>query len=537
MFKGGSKSIWIDHESFPEDRRQNAPIELQKLYLDKSPQYLDRDETIFAEPKSNNVLSGTADLTLTAGCHKILCIEFTPREAGELSVNNLTLLFAGEQFDVSLDITNVEHLQHDQIFSIVEGVGRQTKSTKNCKTRIQILPKPPKVSLRMQDPSRDLFTDETLLCPVEVQNDEDEEIDVRLDMELHNLSDIAPIVQWHTSLDEDATRSDTTCSQAKEFKDIGSLLPSESNTHVVAIEAPSQETECNLVINARYHLKSDPDSQLRKSLRKQLSIRQPFDSVHEFTPLLHPDPWPSIFVLGGKGGNEKPQDTPSHISQQFLLSSKLLSVSSYEHMIQDVQVIIQNDQDGMTCVVKPRGRVSPLTLHPGQFEEYQFMVDVQRLDVDIQTSSILDLQLKIRWFAPGTEEAMVAYHPVQTLTIPFGEPRILACARKSQNSTSDCSVSYWIENPSAYSLTFSIMMETSDDFAFCGPKSATMQLVPMSRQLLSYKIVPLVQGCWITPKLRVHDTVFDKVLTVQGTEGIREDRSPTAVSIWIDAES
>ncbi len=77
-------------------------------------------------------------------------------------------------------------------------------------------------------------------------------------------------------------------------------------------------------------------------------------------------------------------------------------------------------------------------------------------------------------------------------------------------------------------------METSDDFAFSGPKATTLTLLPVTRKTVRYNIYPLVRGKWILPRLRVLDTGFRQVLRVVGTGGMRSEKM--GASVWVDGE-
>ena len=77
-------------------------------------------------------------------------------------------------------------------------------------------------------------------------------------------------------------------------------------------------------------------------------------------------------------------------------------------------------------------------------------------------------------------------------------------------------------------------MDTSEEFAFSGPKNVSVQLVPLSRYSHRYTLLPFVKGVWISPHFRVYDTYFQKTLKVNATEGMRSDKK--GVSIWVDSD-
>lgn len=516
--------------------RNVAAIELQdvplKRYADHEGEISDPSKTLC----NVDAVFGKADLVLQHGSRKILCLSHIPREAQDLSLSKISVFMAETQFDAEWEVTNAKDMHQDSIFALVDNDVKQIRPANVQSTEVQVLPKPPKIELELPGPDRDMFVDELSLCSLKVVNGEEEDINVCLDIEVHSPSGVSPTVKW-TERQKEGTEVDYSHDKITNFKKIGRLLPNESQTHMFTFEASPEPLECKLVVNAEYYLKSDSETQILKMLKKDISIRQPLSAAHEFTPLLHPDPWPNLFTLLSEDTDDPRTNSNQKKSvQRFLLLSKIISQSTTELTIESTEIVIQDVQDGTTCIITCRDHPASVGLRPGQFEEGHFVVDVRSSEMEMETASYVDLQLRVQWLAPGAGRAMVTSLPIQRLTVRPGEPRVLACVHNVQSIPSAYRLSYWIENPSSYCLNFTITMETRDEFAFCGPKGHAMQLVPMSRQALSYILLPLVKGIWITPNIRVHDTIFDKILTVHGTEGMRnEDRSTTA-SLWVDAE-
>ena len=76
-------------------------------------------------------------------------------------------------------------------------------------------------------------------------------------------------------------------------------------------------------------------------------------------------------------------------------------------------------------------------------------------------------------------------------------------------------------------------MESSDDFAYSGPKMMTLQLLPLSRREVLYLLVPFIQGDFVRMNLMVTDTYFNKVLRLLPTGSMYTDGGKLA--LWIDA--
>lgn len=77
-------------------------------------------------------------------------------------------------------------------------------------------------------------------------------------------------------------------------------------------------------------------------------------------------------------------------------------------------------------------------------------------------------------------------------------------------------------------------MNPSENFAFSGVKQGTVQLLPLSRRTIRFRILPSVSGDWIRPLFVVTDRYFQKILKVIPTEGMMADKK--GVLVWVPAE-
>lgn len=92
-------------------------------------------------------------------------------------------------------------------------------------------------------------------------------------------------------------------------------------------------------------------------------------------------------------------------------------------------------------------------------------------------------------------------------------------------------------------------MEGSDIFAFHGPKSKTVQLLPLSRHSIIYNILPTRAAIdtpaserekgetgWIKPVLRVVDRYFQKTLRCSPADDrgtIRLPKEGEGILVWV----
>ena len=78
-------------------------------------------------------------------------------------------------------------------------------------------------------------------------------------------------------------------------------------------------------------------------------------------------------------------------------------------------------------------------------------------------------------------------------------------------------------------------MEPSEKFAFSGIKQSNLQLVPLSRRTMRFRLLPFSRGDWIGPiRCVIRDRYFQKVLKIAPTEGMRIDKD--AIFVWAPPE-
>jgi len=124
---------------------------------------------------------------------------------------------------------------------------------------------------------------------------------------------------------------------------------------------------------------------------------------------------------------------------------------------------------------------------------------------------------------------------VPRLLVSSSEPRVLASVAYSSKLLCMIHFDVIIENPSNHFLTFEVSMEPNEKFAFSGIKQSTLQLVPLSRRKISFKLLPGVRGEWIGPiHCVIRDSYFQKVLKIAPTEGMKVDKD--GILVWVPLE-
>lgn len=170
--------------------------------------------------------------------------------------------------------------------------------------------------------------------------------------------------------------------------------------------------------------------------------------------------------------------------------------------------------------------------------DISFPLDIQRLTFEDRRPSYLEMILHIKWRRKTSSNQSRLNRT--KLTIPrlpiYGsEPRILAVAKKAAAPPYHIHLEYSIENPTNYFLTFNLVMEANEAFAFSGSKQSALQLAPLSKVDIRYHIWPFVRNAWIRPVLRVEDRYFNKTLACipAGPRGTMAMDKEKGVGVWV----
>lgn len=489
---------------------------------------------------------GSADLSLVPGMTKIFSLDHVPRESGEVEVGSVTLCLEEDDFDLEVIITEDEHLHQDVFW--LQGAPQPTqkrlRSGRSNNTRIR--PKPPKMRLEISDIRSTYFTNESIGLVLQITNGEQEETEVILDARLLGPPDALPTITWTTNGVDYGTGTDVGSRGLPDHgndnptsKSIGKLATASHQVHDISIQATSEAAEYVLEIRARYHLLSDPETPVSKSFSANLVVVLPFEVSYSFAPMIHPEPWPNYFNV------EEPETTDdagndevaNGLIQRWFLTSRLYSLADIPLEVTSMEAKVLEVHEAAICKVFPsvENSSTPMLIIPKDLREGSFALEIQKTDLEDRRSTFLNLRLEVRWRRDEAQGlSAITVLAVPELIIPFGEPRVMATAQNGENPPGVIHLDYIIENPSIYTLTFNLTMETSEEFAFSGAKNVAMELLPISRHTVRYNLMPLVKGAWISPQFRVFDTHFHKTLKINATEGMRSDKK--GISVWVDAD-
>ncbi|KAJ5281877.1 hypothetical protein N7478_007249 [Penicillium angulare] len=491
-------------------------------------------------------LVGIADLTIGPSQTKIFNLTCIPREAGEAQVASIAMLVEEEKFDLTYVIT--EHNTRESYWwhQTQKGPSRRRVGKDRDTGKCKILPKPPKIRISTPNLKKTYYTNERVALKISIHNEEDEAVDVSTEVRLFGPPESTTHLKWQDADDIAEPLSSGTSSPnagPSHFikRVVGSMESGTSQDIIVVLGDTQEATKHTLEITTLYNLVSDIQTPIMKTIDVELSFIRPFESNYDFLPLIHSKSWPNFFSVDDDSVGDTSSDRPSGLMQRWRLNSKLVSFALEPLVIDRMSLKLLSLSGGAVCNLEPETLVSAETpqIAAEELRESNFCLDLQKLTLGDRRPSAVNFALEIDWHrASSTEddenETTTTTLEVPRYVVPMGEPRVLASASPSTALSGLIQVDYTLENPSTHFLTFNLMMEASENFAFSGPKTTVVQLVPLSRHTVRYNLLAAKRGLWIQPQLVVVDTYFNKTLRVLPTGEMRSDKK--GVLIWVDAE-
>ncbi|KAB8259606.1 Gryzun, putative trafficking through golgi-domain-containing protein [Aspergillus pseudonomiae] len=495
-------------------------------------------------------LIGTADLTIGPSQTKVFNVACIPREAGESRVASITLLIEENKFDLTCAMTDLTQRESFWWKQTNNCVARRRVGKSRDTGRCRIKPKPPKIRITTPNLMDTYYTNERIVLKVGIHNEEDEAAEVTAEARLFGRPESAAKVLW---LDEEGSpgiqgsERSTPVEGISHFikRPLGVLETSSHRELEIVLTDTHDASDYELEISSVYNLISDTQTPIIATLRVKIPIIRPFEANYEFMPRLHPQPWPDFFTVDDAllGNDSTPKI--GGLQQRWCLNSKVVSFALTPLVIEKISLVLVGVGGGATCHIGPEAIVSPggPEIKLEELRESNFVVDIHKEILGDRRPTALNLALEIQWRRSATDESESALSSngttistlaVPRFVVPGGEPRVLASAMTSQIRSGLIHLDYTIENPSMHFLTFNLTMEASENFAFSGPKTLVVQLVPLSRHTVRYNLLASRRGLWIQPQLVVVDTYFNKTLRVLATEDMRSDKKGPLV--WVDAD-
>ncbi|KAJ5489619.1 hypothetical protein N7539_004509 [Penicillium diatomitis] len=494
-----------------------------------------------------SALVGEADLTIGPSQTKVYNLTCIPREAGEAQIASITMLIEEDRFDLAYVVTHQPIQTAYWWQETNKGPSRRRVGKGRDTTKCRIMPKPPKIRISLPNIKEIYYTNERVLMKIDLHNEEDEGADVSAEIRLFGSPESSAQLQWlDGSSDpmESGTSSPTEAPSHLLTERIG-VMERGSHKELIVVLADTQDTaKYALEISAVYHLVSDAQTPIMKTISVDLSFIRPFEANYEFKPCVHPVPWPDFFSVSDELIGDDHATAPGGQVQRWCLNSKLVSFAQEALVIEQMSLKLLTVTGGAVSTIEPEVLVSPEShqINPEELRESNFAVDIQKTSLGDRRPVALNVALDITWHrkADEVENDPDSNHTTTTiLEVPrfvaaMGEPRVLASSSTSASLPGLLHLDYTLENPSTHFLTFNLIMEANEQFVFSGPKTTVIQLVPLSRHTVRYNLLPAKRGLWIQPQLVVVDTYFNKTLRVLPTGEMRADKK--GILVWVDAE-
>ena len=521
-------------------------VQVQEVPLHKTPSSDGHSlESSSTKDNSGSFMVGSADLTFFPGQLKAFTFTSTPRDSGNGRAVSCTLSMEGLGFDLDF-ITAFANQQGPASWWTRGKTGPVQKHLGHDQaTCIKILPKPPKIRIELPNLKTVYYTNESISVLVDILNDEEEEAEAAIEARLLGPNDGTPELSWDTQSSRDheeavpySPRDPASQITHLSSRPLGKLTPTAKTTESVSFRGQSHTAEYVLEIKVLYHLTSNPDTPLSKIIASDILVVAPFEASYDFSPRRHPDPWPSFFRVeddtsSGVVSNDS-ATSACGITQKWCLAARIVSSAIDVLTIETMDISVVGTNGEVIATVTRAEPDSNTAVAPEEQKEVCFKLYVQKLTLDDRRSASLDLALNIGWrrARPATDLNMTSLS-VPRLLVSGGEPRVLASVRQGEPGPSALiRLEYAFENPSMHFLTFNLTMEASEDFAFSGPKTTSLQLVPLSQHTVHYSLLPYVRGTWIQPQLKVVDMYFNKLLRISATEGMRSEKN--GIMVWVD---
>ncbi|KAF3165005.1 hypothetical protein TWF225_001313 [Orbilia oligospora] len=470
-------------------------------------------------------VEGVADLALNPGQIKVFELSSPLREHGDVRVTSITLTLRGEGYDIDLiiDIDDYNPLllktKKAYVWKYTNSVLTKVPLKTYRPMYLKILPRPPRLMvkiLRLDDP---VYIGEPIRIALGVVNEEDEEVDSRMKIRILGYPDEIPLITWDRTETSDAIEDDPETPYQ-----LGRIAPSEEIRRSFTIPSAVLEAEVSLEVISLYVLTSDPETQISKTVKlPPFHVRRPFRTKFDFSPSVHSKKWPNMFRLSAEEADrESHEDVPKGLTQRWVFKCQISLMEAGTLVLDGFVCDVANVQGGIVCQLSRADEVNEqgYELKPDSIVDVIYILEVTKHALEDRRSSDIDLDLKVKWQRPGGE-IVVTPLAVPRLLIPGSEPRVLAEASPYIADTNTINLTYTLENPTMHVLTFNVSMDPSDTFHFEGPKQPGVQLMPLTRLVMEYRIYPRIKHDWIRATLRVVDKYYNKNLRIAATDGVK----------------
>lgn len=381
-------------------------------------------------------------------------------------------------------------------------------------TKAEIAPRPAKIKLSTNPASLgSVSAGELMVMNVVVDNQEREEISLKLEARVKTAEDKLVKIAWGEVPSEDGG---ATISDLKQEKGI--------TEYPFSFQVPfAGASGISVEFFASYFLPHD-EAEIKEAMSLSILVSKPFRVNFDVAPRVHPDPWGSTFI---------PEDFSSlaHaplISKRWDLSASLLFLGEGQVEITGTSLDVKpGNEEEAKCTIADKPQDATSTLHNNEGMKLCYSFDTCRnSSKEIRTVSA-EAYLKVQWRRKGAKHTNEYHIPVVRLNLPLHEPRVILDHEWIDEKY--LRLMYYIENATNHILTYSISMGSSSIFAFQGPKHKSLRVLPFTRRKIEFVCLPLslsTKDPLRLPQLKIHDTYYKRTLVViPANRLLRSDRT------------
>ena len=485
--------------------------------------------------------TGTADFASLVGRTQVYNFEVVPREAGPASIASIVVRLQNEPLELTLnamDLTGSEavwwEVRNGRSVSRAFGMHRDV-------TTMTVLPKPPKVEIKLPNFKTTCYTNETLDVQIEVFNGEEVQIDGHIEIRLISPSSDGVSLQWKHDGTAAAVKDEDIREAILPAAAVQRLAAGASEKYAITIVGLTEPIDHELDLRVAYTLLSDPASTLSNQTVVDLQIIRPFEGSAMFMPRSHDGAWPDFFAAPTTASN-----VPQGLRHTYLVRADVGCFAQETLCIRSLELRARRIVGGATYTASSGRAISarnsatdvlPDAGHPmlpEKTEQFVFDLEMQKLVLGDRSPVAVDFAIHIKWSRSGSEEVNDSTLILPKFLAPMSEPRVLLRACQIEGRSGMYLLTYTIENPSMHFLTFSITMEGGEGLAFSGSKLKNVSLVPISRYDIHYRVYVEKSNSWVRVQLEVLDAFFGQTLKVQpASEGVRIDKQGN-IQIWAE---
>ena len=488
--QGALKPILLEHAPMEEQNGGRLAI-LPITLTEEFPEDSDDDLPL--------ALKGTSDLTLKPGQTRVFELTIPLRESGDAEVTSLVLSHQNDAFELhytmSLSGANQAGGWH------IKGSDKAKHARPSANT-LHILPRPPKMEVKLADMLDQYYANELVDLHVELLNAEDEAANVKLEV-LLNGKDVSAFKVLIGG--EERVSEATEEGQRLTALPVGRIASSESFKTTFRIDPADAPTVYDLQVRAAYHLESDPATPITQLLSITLNLVNAFEANYDLVPRLHSEPWPSLFdpdnIADPADKEQSATVVAKGFAQKWCLKCHYASFAEQDIQVMGMETKVLSSVGGASCTVVQGPQVpdAGITIHPKTMHDAAFDLVAQKTSLDDRSPVSLDLAFVIHWRrgdAKDTDVVNTTNMPVSKYLELGSEPRVLGTiARADPGSEAWLPGVTWlsvtIENPSNHFLTFGLSMDPSDEFAFSGSKQTAMSRLATMLRILARPLLSL----------------------------------------------